>query len=149
PAAPAPPPPSPRPTLAAAMQDAPVQLSAILCRRRISLAELRGLTQGRLLTLPRNSLAQATLETADGQVLATGKFGEAEGCHALRLRDPAQPLAGDEADFPARHAPGDLDGMPGVAPPQDLARPDPFRETGAGAPVVSFPAMTGLTMLGG
>ncbi|TJZ92973.1 FliM/FliN family flagellar motor switch protein [Paracoccus gahaiensis] len=145
----APPPPPPRPTLAAAMQEAPVQLSAILCRRRISLAELRGLTQGRLLTLPRNSLTQATLETAGGQVLATGKLGEADGCHALRLRDPTLPMAGEDGDLPAGAGLGGGAGLSGMAAPQDLAAPDPFRTPGGAAPVIDFPAMTGLTLLGG
>lgn len=147
-ASPAPPPAAPRPTLAAAVQEAPVQLSAILCRRRISLAELRALTQGRLLTLPRNSLSQATLETADGQVLATGKFGEAEGCHALRLRDPALPSE-EEAGGQVRPAVGSLHGLSDMAPPQDLSQPDPFRSDGIANPALDFPAMTDLTALRG
>ncbi|CAM3511310.1 FliM/FliN family flagellar motor switch protein [Paracoccus nototheniae] len=141
-----------RPTLAGVMQDAPVQLSAILCRRRISLAELRGLTEGRLLTLPRTSLAQATLETADGQVLATGKFGEAEGCHALRLRDPGAtatedrdaPGAGQMAPRMPPQMGDDPLGMAGMDLPVDLAEPDPFRDQEAG--MAGLPAPFGMDL---
>ncbi|WP_330450513.1 hypothetical protein FLP41_09620 [Paracoccus marcusii] len=71
-----------------------------------------GFLDGRLLSLPRTCLTQATLETQDGQVLATGKFGEAEGCHAIRLRDPASaatddgmvPVMGQAAAMMAAHA---------------------------------------------
>lgn len=137
--------PQPRPTLANAMRDAPVQLTAVLCRRRISLAELRGLTQGRLLTLPRNSLTQATLETAGGQVVATGKFGEAEGCHAIRLLDPAMPatedtgipISGLGVAFDAAHAPA------------DLAQPDPFRASDTGLDDMMLPATIDITALRG
>ncbi|MGR3247919.1 MAG: FliM/FliN family flagellar motor switch protein [Paracoccus sp. (in: a-proteobacteria)] len=115
--APPPPPAVPRPTLQAAVQDATVELSAILCRRRVSLAELRALTEGRLLSLPRSCLTQATLETASGQVVAGGKFGEAEGCHAIRLRDPSVPLS-EAPGVPAA----------GMTPAAiDLTQPDPFR----------------------
>ena len=53
-AAPAPPVAAPvRVSLAAAMQDAPVSVTGVLCRKRVSLAELRGFLDGRLLSLPR------------------------------------------------------------------------------------------------
>ena len=78
-----------RASLAGAMQDAPVDLIGILCRRQVSLGELRGLRPGKLLALPRVSLYDARIETRQGQVLAHGKLGEADGCHAIRLHDPA------------------------------------------------------------
>lgn len=127
--------------LAMAMAAAPVELVGVLCRRRMSLGELRGLATGKLVPLPRVSLADATLETLGGQVLATGKFGEAEGCHALRLRDP---LAIPDADAgprkvtmpPMRDAAGT--GEPAMEidaalPMDDLAHPDPFRHDEAAA----------------
>lgn len=126
PAAPPPPPPpeAPRPTLEAAVQDASVELHGVLCRRRVSLAELRGLIEGRLLSLPRSCLTQATLETSAGQVVAGGKFGEAEGCHAIRLRDLSLPPSEDDVPISAVSA------MPRATAgqaPVDLAQPDPFR----------------------
>lgn len=145
-AAPAPPVAAPvRVSLAAAMQDAPVSVTGVLCRKRVSLAELRGFLDGRLLSLPRTCLTQATLETQDGQVLATGKFGEAEGCHAIRLRDPAlaatddgmDPLMGQAAAMMAAHAPG------------DLSQPDPFRAQGLSIDDLGLATGTDLTALRG
>lgn len=80
-------------TLAPAMADAPVEVVGVLCRRTVSLGELRALTPGKLLPLPRVNLSEARLETPDGQLLAIGKLGESEGCHALRLHDPAESSA--------------------------------------------------------
>ncbi|MBU2958483.1 FliM/FliN family flagellar motor switch protein [Paracoccus sp. 1_MG-2023] len=108
---------APRPSLAPRMQDAPVELQGILCRRTMSLGELRGVLGGKLLYLPRVALQDAQLETSDGQILARGKLGEAEGCHALRLLDPAAARPAPDAGTPLRPAPA----------PVDLARPDPFR----------------------
>lgn len=134
--APAPAADKPRPTLQSAMSDAPVEVTAVLCRRQISLAELRALTQGRLLHLPRSCMAQATVETAAGQVLAHGKFGEAEGRHAIRLRDPALPAGQDRPQMQ-----GDAEPLLGAAPPPgDLSQPDPFRASvAAGGAVVVGP----------
>lgn len=105
-------------TLAAAMASAPVDVVGVLCRRTMTLGELRGLVPGKLLPLPRVTLAEARLETRDGQLLATGKLGESEGCHALRLHDPARAT-------PA----GRLDPItpPVTTTPPDLAHADPFR----------------------
>lgn len=105
-------------TLAAAMASAPVEVVGILCRRTMTLGELRGLVPGKLLPLPRVTLAEARLETRDGQLLATGKLGESEGCHALRLHDPARTTPE-----------GRLDPImpPVTTAPPDLAHADPFR----------------------
>lgn len=141
---PTPAPPPPRPSLVEPMRDAPVAVAAVLCRKRVSLAELRGFLDGRPLSLPRGCLSQAVLETAAGQVLASGKFGEAEGCHALRLRDPAQAGAGPETDRLPDRVPvlGAGSGPGGVAALAvvDLSQPDPFRaEThDFGAPVAAL-----------
>ncbi len=108
-----------RPSLGAPMQQASVEVVGVLCRRQVSLAELRALAPGRVLQLPRACLTDARLETADGQVLAAGKFGEAEGCHAIRLRArDASPTAEMPPATPSVTMP---------EPPADLARPDPFR----------------------
>lgn len=114
---------APRPTLAAAVTDAPVEVLGILCRRRITLGELRALAPGRLLALPRASLAEARLETRGGQVLAVGKLGESGGCYAIRLCDPSSAPA---AEAPSRPAADRRDILP-VLPPADLADRDPFR----------------------
>lgn len=131
-AVPAPPAPqpaaSPRPSLAVAMRSAPVPLVAVLCRRRISLAELRALTPGATLALPRQALSEARLETASGALLAQGRLGEAEGFHALRLGDPQTVDAGRAIRF-GTHSPAPA--PTGTEPPMgDLAGPDDFRPTG-------------------
>ncbi|MDQ1899428.1 FliM/FliN family flagellar motor C-terminal domain-containing protein [Paracoccus sp. WLY502] len=126
----APVPPPSQATLANAMATAPVEVVGVLCRRTMTLGELRALVPGKLLALPRVTLAEARLETRDGQLLATGKLGEAEGCHALRLHDPARKAAGPQL--------GPID-PPATMLPPDLGEADPFRarltpetETGAG-----------------
>lgn len=111
-------------TLAGALSGAPVEVVGVLCRRMLTLGELRGLVPGKLLALPRVNLSEARLETRDGQMLAWGKLGEAEGCHALRLHDPA--ARGGEQ-------PPAATGEPPVPPPADLTDNDPFR-SGRAAP---------------
>lgn len=130
--APAPGAPAPE-DIASAVREASVEVVGVLCRRRITLGELRALTEGRLLMLPRARLTDARVETVDGQLLAQGRFGEAAGCHAIRLGAPAEEAA-------SRHAGGAmLDGIgapaaafaPSLLPEAD----DPFRlqmEDGAG-----------------
>ena len=126
----------PGPNLGAAMQDAPVELLGILCRRKVSLGELRGLLPGKLLSLPRVSLQDARIETRQGQVLAHGKLGEADGCHAIRLQDPSdqRPVAPVEAGaaealaaISRAHAAHATRTGPSEPPIEDLAQPDNFR----------------------
>ncbi len=125
-AEPQPPDPTPdlRPDLTAVTRMAPIEVVAILCRRRISLGELRALAPGKTLPLPRVSLFDTRLETVSGQLLAHGKLGEVDGCHAIRLRGPGDAAqdAGIQAEAAAaaslRHHP----------PMDDLAQTDPFRD---------------------
>lgn len=88
------------PDLAVSVQDVPVDLFAVLCRRRMTLGEVRGLTEGAIINLPRVTLSDVTLELASGEVLAGGKLGEAEGYHAIRLHDPAA-IAQDIPESPS------------------------------------------------
>ncbi len=117
--------------LGATVGDAPVDLVGVLCRRRVTLGELRGLVDGKLLHLPRVSLSEARIETPGGQLLAVGKFGEAEGCHAIRLRDPAAPVSQTAPSVPAATAappPPPTGPTTGPEPPMDdLDGPDMFR----------------------
>ncbi|SNT74384.1 FliM/FliN family flagellar motor switch protein [Paracoccus seriniphilus] len=123
--------------LASAVGEAPVEIHGVLCRRHMTLAELRGLTAGKLLPLPRVSLSEARLETASGQLLGSGKFGEAEGCHAIRLHGRAGTHRTEA--FPVQDSLGDDmagDVTPAgstVEPPiEDIGQPDPFREKAIG-----------------
>ncbi|AXC49446.1 hypothetical protein DRW48_06880 [Paracoccus suum] len=78
--------PTPRQNLASAVAQAPVPLAAILCRRSITLRELRALRPGAILNLPRAALDAVQIETATGQALSSGRLGEADGFYAVRLR---------------------------------------------------------------
>lgn len=117
-------------TLAKAVRAAPIDLAGILCRRMISLGELRGLMPGDMIALPPHVLANASLETATGQVLFRGKLGELAGRHALRLTREAGKPAGPEASAGDR-GDGALTGpirRDAEEPPiADLDAPDEFR----------------------
>lgn len=80
------------PTLAGAVQDCLIEVVGVLTRRQITLGELRGLQPGKVLTLPRANLNKTRVELSTGELLATGKLGEAAGCHAIRIADPRAPL---------------------------------------------------------
>ncbi|WP_187791791.1 FliM/FliN family flagellar motor switch protein [Paracoccus amoyensis] len=105
--------------VATSVQDAPIEVIGVLCRRQITLKELRNLVPGQMLPLPRVNLSAAQIETIDGQVLAVGKFGEADGCHAIRLHSGE---AGDAEPARAMAAP-----LIAEALPLDLFGPDEFR----------------------
>ena len=121
--------PSSAATLLPQMQEAPVEVMGILCRRRMSLQDLRNLTPGKLLALPRVSLSDARLETPDGQLLAVGKFGESDGCHAIRLRDPDAAVT----DPVAAPAPTVSSEGHGGLPIGDINKPDAFRRDPSGS----------------
>lgn len=108
--------------LSRAVLGAPIPLIAVLCRRSISLRELRALQPGAMLTLARGALGEVIIETEAGQRIASGRLGEAEGSFAVRV-GPAtgvEPAAAEITDvlFPAA-APG--------LPMDDIAGPDQFR----------------------
>ena len=125
----------PEGVLAAAVHAAPITLHGVLCRRLISLGELRALTPGALIALPHDALGGATLETATGQPLLRGKLGELAGRHAIRLQPSQQsaehaPHLTTDASEP-EFAPGGfaaaLTEDDADADPIDLDQPDPFR----------------------
>ncbi|SDK65517.1 FliM/FliN family flagellar motor switch protein [Paracoccus chinensis] len=124
----------PRDSLAAVVRSVPIDLVGVLCRRMISLGELRGLSPGDTIVLPADILGAATLETTVGQVLFRGKLGELAGRHALRL------LGGNEAKTPAasgwtEHQQAPLPALTHEPPIADLEDPDAFREGKAMLPV--------------
>ena len=73
------------------------------------------------------------------QVLAIGKFGEADGCHAIRLRDPVAPAESAPAAVPAPEAPMMAPTAGPDLPIGDLHRPDAFRPDPTTAATVSPP----------
>ncbi|MFN8683085.1 FliM/FliN family flagellar motor C-terminal domain-containing protein [Paracoccus sp. P2] len=133
-------------TLAGPMQQAPVRLAGILCRRKLSLHQLRSLTPGSLLPLPQNVLDDARVETVHGQILARGRLGEKDGFHAIRLRGtgqgvaPAAPLPmqdGWRADSFAPPPEGAAPADQAELPLADLDHPDAFRLAEPVPPLVS------------
>ncbi|MFC3568638.1 FliM/FliN family flagellar motor C-terminal domain-containing protein [Paracoccus sp. TOH] len=119
------PPPAAPASLAGIVRDTPIRLAGILCRRKISLQQLRNLGPGSLIPLPQNVLDEARIETPLGQLLARGRLGEADGFHAIRLRD----LAREAAHAPEiRQAAWETDGLalpgqPAAAATQRMATP--------------------------
>ena len=111
----------------------------------LTLTNAPRLSDIRTMTELLGSLGTEVTTLQDGQVLATGKFGEAEGCHAIRLRDPALaatddgmvPVMGQAAAMMAAHAPG------------DLSQPDPFRAQGLSIDDLGLATGTDLTALRG
>lgn len=122
------------------VQASPLTLVGVLCRRDMTLRALRALSAGDVIPLAAGVLAQARIETTDGQLLAIGKLGEAEGQYAIRLHGahPGQGGAGLSADDALTFAPQlrpsldhDVDAMTtdDSAPPSeiDMEEPDEFR----------------------
>lgn len=135
--------PGPR-SLAEAVRAAPVLLNAVLCRRKVSLRELRALQPGSILTLPHDAMASARLETATGLLVAQGKLGALHGSRAIRIAGRAGAAAAGFADAEpgiagamsdnvfahdlAEDNPMDLS-LLAEPPLADADLPDPFRAT--------------------
>ena len=84
----------------------------------MSLAALTSLCAGSVITLPSNTLDEARVESAAGQLLARGRFGETHGFHAIRLRKPARPQAEPPIASSANPALHEI----------DMTQPDAFRQ---------------------
>lgn len=148
-------------SLAEAVRAAPVLLNAVLCRRKISLRELRALQPGSVLTLPHDAIASARLETPGGLTVAQGKLGALHGSRAIRIAGragaetapPAADFADDDSDMADAMSDnvfaGDLsdDTAPldmsllAEPPLTDADQPDPFRATAEEEDESEEPAM--------
>ena len=117
-------------SLAEAVQNAPVALVGVLCRKKLNLATLKSLIPGAVIALPSNTLDCATLETSLGQVLARGRFGEADGFHAVRLHGAETKEAAPVRDIAA---PQRVDKLP-------IETMDEFRRASAIEPSTATPA---------
>lgn len=67
------------------IEGATIRLEAVLCRKQVSLGVVTRLKPGAILPLGADALTKARLETKTGFLVAEGKLGEAQGCHAIRL----------------------------------------------------------------
>lgn len=63
------------------------ELTATICRLRISLTELAAMQPGDVLPLVRERLEETELVTINGQVVAAGRLGQINGLRALRLNE--------------------------------------------------------------
>ena len=119
-------------TLRDSVQSAPVRVVGVLCRRKLSLQALRALGPGSLIPLPQNVMDEARLETPNGQLLALGRLGEADGFHALRLKRASSGVKAGTAfaaDAPMPSLADQPEFDPGIEPPlADLHHADAFRD---------------------
>jgi flagellar motor switch protein FliM len=74
--------------MAAAMQEAELELDAVLLRTRRSLCEVERLKPGDLIHFGPDELASVRLETPAGRHVVTGRLGQIGGNRALRLVAP-------------------------------------------------------------
>lgn len=74
-----------RRNLSDAVRAAPITLNAVLCRKKISLRDLRGLVPGATIALPFDAMGKTRLETQSGMVVVTGKLGALHGNRAIRI----------------------------------------------------------------
>lgn len=72
---------------------AQVELEAVLCRVKLPLSQLRGLTQGSCLTIPRKSMEDAALEDLAGQTSFPVHLGQLHGARAVRVKGQSRPAA--------------------------------------------------------
>lgn len=102
-------------TFGNAVREAAIELVGVLCRKTLTLGMLRNLSPGDLIPLPAGALDETRLETAQGQFLAQGRLGDADGYHAIRLKGGAD-------DNEATSMPSEL------AQSIDITQPDAFRQ---------------------
>lgn len=89
------------PRLGPAVEMARADLSAVICRMRIPLAELSRMQPGDMLPLIQEHLDRTDLVTIQGKKIAEGRLGQINGMRALRL---------NETRLPRHHTP-DQDGF--------------------------------------
>lgn len=155
-------------SLSEAVRGAPIALNAVLCRKTISLRDLRMLVPGATLALPFDAMARTRLETGSGLAVITGKLGALHGHRAIRIASAAgaeaagrpedadaAPHGGFAGDFTddrlaenifAGEGQGDHDPAPDFAaepPLGDMSGPDAFRPDPAPTETEAGKAATG------
>ncbi len=100
----------------AAVKSSRARLDAVLCRLPMPLEQVGEMRVGDLIKLPRSALDAVSIEGADGQAVATGRLGQAQGMRAIRLHG----LEPSPVDLPAAQPP-DAGAGDGLEPlPQEL-----------------------------
>lgn len=102
---------------------APVQLSAVLHRISMPIADVMALEPGAVLPVPAEMLERLQLEGVDGRQLSSGRLGQTQGYRAVRLSVGME----GEDDRPAQTAPAlgeaALSGAPPFPEPEDQPEP--------------------------
>ncbi|MBE3639200.1 FliM/FliN family flagellar motor switch protein [Mangrovicoccus algicola] len=84
--------------LEAAVMGCDIEMTAVLHRAQMTVAELRALQPGSLIRLPAGALGRAVLETADGQKVFSGRLGDLDGYRAVMVEDlPGAPSGPPES----------------------------------------------------
>ncbi len=104
------------------------ELTAMICRLRLPLAELSAMQAGDVIPLMRGRLEDTELLSINGQCISVGRLGQINGLRALRLNETA-PLAGQSlsdtnGEFAAHSAPSGPDNAV-VEPVEQANMPDP------------------------
>ncbi|MFT4961092.1 MAG: flagellar motor switch protein FliM [Paracoccaceae bacterium] len=101
-------PPEPKPTKSSknrgprmdrAVGGASAEINAVICRMRITLAELSAMTPGDVVPLTTGQFNKTELLTLSGQRITTGQLGQASGFRAIRLAGYMPQLAAKSDDF--------------------------------------------------
>ncbi|QBF32561.1 FliM/FliN family flagellar motor switch protein [Thalassococcus sp. S3] len=88
-------------SLNAPMMQVTAELTAVLCKLRMPLAELNALKPGDLLPLTRNRLHETSLVTVTGRTVAQARLGQLLGNRAVRLAGDGATRVGAEPKTPA------------------------------------------------
>lgn len=87
--------------MASAVENCPTELDAVLCRVTLTLKEALALSRGDVLHIPDAALETLGLAAKGGDVVATGRLGQARGFRAVRLTaDPYVSIRGDARSAP-------------------------------------------------
>lgn len=87
------------PRLDKAVGAAPAELKAVICRMRMTLAELSALAPGDVLPLANGRIDKTELLAISGQRITTGRLGQAGGFRAVRLAGYLAQLTADPSNF--------------------------------------------------
>lgn len=113
------------PTMEKPAMSLQAELSAVLCRIRLPLAQVSSFSTGTVLPVPSEAFDDMELTAIDGRVVTKGVMGQVEGKRALQIKG-IEPLATypdtSNEDGPSDYANLEL---PALDLPQDLAPIDP------------------------
>jgi len=117
-----------------AVMQTPAKLEAVLCRLKLSLAEVLGLAPGAELPIPLAALEELRLEGVGGKVVGRGKLGQNRGFRAVRVLVDADDAPPADPQQHALKTTSDAPSAPLAAPRR---RPDATRPPSESAPTTA------------